>query len=383
MRVNKAQFEAMFPPGTEGGRRTIIRAVDVKKVYRMGAIETQALRGVTVDIYEGEYLSIMGPSGSGKSTLFNMIGGLAKPTAGKVYIDQVDIAQLDHNELAWLRCRKIGYVFQTYNLIRVMTCLENVMLPMSFAGLDSEEAREKAMYILKLVGLAHRPLHKPGELSGGQQQRCALARALANSPDIVLADEPTANLDQHTGEEMIELFATLRDELGVTIISATHDLKMLKRSDRILWIEDGQIVRDMTKGAGGTHGPQHPFQLVVRTPDHPITKGLPGKFMHTADELYSKLRGPAKNLTVLATAHSDLTNENEPILMAITFGKGRIFHTVLGHGPASMVDIGFQATLLRGTEWAATGHVTLPAPNPEAMPADKVVKREPPTTPEK
>ena len=243
MRVSQSQFEAMFPPGSDGGRRSIIRAVDVRKVYRMGAVETHALRGVTVDIYEGEYLSIMGPSGSGKSTLFNMIGGLAKPTAGKVYIDQVDIAQLDHNELAWLRCRKIGYVFQTYNLIRVMTCLENVMLPMSFAGLDSEEAREKAMYILKLVGLAHRPLHKPGELSGGQQQRCALARALANSPDIVLADEPTANLDQHTGEEMIELFASLRDELGVTVISATHDLKMLKRSDRILWIEDGQIIR--------------------------------------------------------------------------------------------------------------------------------------------
>jgi putative ABC transport system ATP-binding protein len=243
MRASRTQFEAMFPQESDSGRRAIIRAVEVKKIYRMGAVETHALRGVTVDIYEGEYLSIMGPSGSGKSTLFNMIGGLAKPTAGKVYIDQVDIAQLDHNELAWLRCRKIGYVFQTYNLIQVMTCLENVMLPMSFAGLNSEEAREKAMYILKLVGLAHRPLHKPGELSGGQQQRCALARALANSPNIVLADEPTANLDLHTGEEMIELFASLRDELGVTIISATHDLKMLKRSDRILWIEDGQIIR--------------------------------------------------------------------------------------------------------------------------------------------
>jgi putative ABC transport system ATP-binding protein len=243
MSVNRAQLKAMFPQETDAGRRSIIRAVDVKKVYRMGALETHALRGVTVDIYEGEYLSIMGPSGSGKSTLFNMIGGLAKPTSGKVYIDQVDIAQLDHNELAWLRCRKIGYVFQNYNLIQVMSCLENVMLPMSFAGLDAEEARDKAMYILKLVGLAHRPLNKPGELSGGQQQRCALARALANSPDIVLADEPTANLDLHTGEEMIELLATLRDELGVTIISATHDLKMLKRSDRILWIEDGCIVR--------------------------------------------------------------------------------------------------------------------------------------------
>jgi putative ABC transport system ATP-binding protein len=196
-----------------------------------------------LEVFEGEYLSIMGPSGSGKSTLFNMIGALAKPTAGKVYIDQVDIAQLDENELAWLRCRKVGYIFQTYNLILVMTCLENVMLPMAFAGLDAESAREKGLALLKLVGLGHRALHKPAELSGGQQQRCAIARALANSPEIVLADEPTANLDSVIGAEMIELLAMLRDELGVTIVSATHDLKMLKRSDRILWIEDGQIVK--------------------------------------------------------------------------------------------------------------------------------------------
>ncbi len=233
----------LLDPDDHQGRRGIIRAVDVHKVYRRGSAETHALRGATVDVYEGEYLSIMGPSGSGKSTLFNMIGGLGKPTRGRVYIDQVDIAQLDATELAWLRCRKVGYIFQTFNLIQVMTCLENVMLPMSFAGLDAELARDKALFLLKLVGLGHRPLHKPAELSGGQQQRCAIARALANSPDIVLADEPTANLDQATGEEMIELLARLRDELDVTIVSATHDLKMLKRSDRILWIEDGQIVK--------------------------------------------------------------------------------------------------------------------------------------------
>ncbi|MCX5659872.1 MAG: ABC transporter ATP-binding protein [Planctomycetota bacterium] len=209
----------------------------------MGNTETQALRGASLDIFQGEYLSIMGPSGSGKSTLFNMIGGLSKPSSGKVYIDQVDIAQLDHNELAWLRCRKIGYIFQSYNLIQVMTCLENVTLPMSFAGLEGDEAREKGIAILKLVGLGHRVLHKPSELSGGQQQRCAIARALANSPEIVLADEPTANLDQKTGAEMIELLAKLKIELGVTIVSATHDLKMLKRSDRILWIADGRIVK--------------------------------------------------------------------------------------------------------------------------------------------
>ena len=241
--LDDPQLEALFRLPSEKKRRSVIRAIDVKKTYFMGENQTHALRGATVEVYEQEYLSIMGPSGSGKSTLFNMIGGLSKPTSGKVYIDQVDIAQLDANELAWLRCRKIGYIFQTYNLIQVMTCLENVMLPMSFAGLDAEAARDKAMYLLRLVGLAHRPLHKPAELSGGQQQRCAIARALANSPEIVLADEPTANLDLMTGEEMIELLARLRDELDVTIISATHDLKMLKRSDRILWIDDGRITR--------------------------------------------------------------------------------------------------------------------------------------------
>jgi len=188
----------------------------------------------------------MGPSGSGKTTFFNAIGGLSKPTSGKVYIDQVDIAQLDPYELAWLRCRKVGYIFQSFNLIQVMSCLENVTLPMAFAGLSSEDARDKGMEILRKVGLADRALHKPAEMSGGQQQRVAIARALANSPTILLADEPTANLDLHTGEEIIELFAQLRDELGVTVVTATHDLKMLKMSDRIVWVEDGLIKRVST-----------------------------------------------------------------------------------------------------------------------------------------
>jgi len=221
--------------------RYVIRAVDVKKVFKMGDSETHALRGVSFDVLRGEYLSIMGPSGSGKTTFFNAIGGLSKPTSGKVYIDQVDIAQLDPYELAWLRCRKVGYIFQAFNLIQVMSCLENVTLPMSFAGMDSEEARDKALGILERVGLKDRALHKPAEMSGGQQQRVAVARALANSPDILLADEPTANLDLHTGEEIIELFSELKQDLGVTIITATHDLKMLKRSDRICWIVDGLI----------------------------------------------------------------------------------------------------------------------------------------------
>lgn len=233
----------LFTPPAEVTRRSIIRAVDVKKIYRSGTQETHALRGASLQIFDGEYLSIMGPSGSGKSTLFNMIGGLGKPTSGKVYINQVDIAQLDSDELAWLRCRTVGYIFQSYNLIQVMTCLENVMLPMAFAGIQGDEARQRGVAILNLVGLGHRLLHKPAELSGGQQQRVAIARALANSPQIVLADEPTANLDQKTGAEIIDLLGELRSQLGVTIVSATHDMKMLKTSDRVLWIEDGRITK--------------------------------------------------------------------------------------------------------------------------------------------
>ena len=233
----------LFDLPAEEERLKIIRAIDVKKTYIQGQQETHALRGATLDIWKAEYLSIMGPSGSGKSTLFNAIGALSKPTSGKVYIDEVDIAQLDHNELAWLRCRKVGYIFQSYNLIQIMTCLENVTLPMAFAGVETEAARERGIRLLNLVGLGHRILHKPAELSGGQQQRVAIARALANNPEIVLADEPTANLDQKTGAEVIDLLADLKERLGVTIISATHDLKMLKKSDRILWIADGRIVK--------------------------------------------------------------------------------------------------------------------------------------------
>jgi len=241
MPVTTRQLEILRSRSQDDVAACIIRAVDVKKVYRSGTQETHALRGATLEIYRGEYLSIMGPSGSGKSTLFNMIGALSKPSSGKVYIDQVDVAQLDFDELAWFRCRKIGYIFQTYNLIGTMTCLENVTLPMSFAGMDADAGHERGIELLNIVGLGNRVLHKPGELSGGQQQRVAIARSLANRPEIVLADEPTANLDQRTGEEMIVLLAKLREELGVTIISATHDLKMLKRSDRILWIRDGRI----------------------------------------------------------------------------------------------------------------------------------------------
>jgi len=220
---------------------SIVRVTGVTKVFKLGKIDVQALKGIDLEIAKGDYISIMGPSGSGKSTLFNMIGGLDKPTAGKVFIDEVDIAQLDAYELAWLRCRKIGYIFQTFNIIQVMTALENVTLPMVFAGLNNDTAVDKGMELLDLVGLGDRFSHKPFELSGGQQQRVAVARALANDPAIILADEPTGNLDLTTGEEIIALLKRLSQDRGVTVISATHDFKMLNVSDRVIWIRDGRV----------------------------------------------------------------------------------------------------------------------------------------------
>ncbi|RLG53008.1 MAG: ABC transporter ATP-binding protein [Thermoproteota archaeon] len=215
----------------------------LKKYYKMGPEIVKALDGVDLRVVKGEYISIMGPSGSGKTTLFNMVGGLDKPTAGKIYIDEVDISKLDAYELAWLRCRKIGYIFQTFNLIPVMTALENVMLPMIFAGVDAEERRKRAIELLNRVGLGDRLEHKPVELSGGQQQRVAIARALANNPAIILADEPTGNLDLDTGRSIIMLLHELNREKGVTVMAATHDLKMIDVSDRIVWLRDGKIQR--------------------------------------------------------------------------------------------------------------------------------------------
>ncbi len=221
----------------------VVRTKDVIKEFTMGGQTLRALKGIQLDIHRGEYISIMGPSGSGKSTLFNMIGGLDKPTSGTVFINDVDMAQLDAQELAYLRCRTIGYIFQSFNLIPVMTALENVTLPTIFAGMPAEEGIERGVELLNLVGLGDRLHHKPSELSGGQQQIVACDRALANNPAIILADEPTGNLDLKTGKEIIELLRKLNKEQGVTIISATHDLKMLDISDRIVWIRDGLIER--------------------------------------------------------------------------------------------------------------------------------------------
>ena len=223
--------------------RVIASAINVTRKYTLGKETVWALQGISHDIYEGEYLSIMGPSGSGKSTFFNMIGALDIPTSGTIQFMGEDLFKLPEERQAWVRCNKIGYIFQTYNLVSVMTALENVALPMILKGATTKEAHDRAAEVLETVGLGHRLQHLPTQLSGGQQQRVAIARALVNQPSVILADEPTGNLDSRTGEEIIALLSELQRENNVTIITATHDVKMLTISDRIAWIRDGKLER--------------------------------------------------------------------------------------------------------------------------------------------
>jgi len=225
----------------------IIKVEGVKKRYILGEEEVWALKGVSLEIIRGEFLSIMGPSGSGKSTLFNQIGALDVPTAGRVFFDGESVFDLSESQQAWFRCNKIGYIFQTFNLIPVMTTLQNVTLPMVFQGMKNAEAQKKATDILNRVGLGHRLHHKPFELSGGQQQRVAIARSLSNTPTVILADEPTGNLDTKTGTDIVELLKELNSVEGVTVICSTHDPKMISSSNRVCWIRDGMLEK-ITKG---------------------------------------------------------------------------------------------------------------------------------------
>jgi putative ABC transport system ATP-binding protein len=241
--VSGTATEQQAPTTSQPDRAIIIRTLDLGKTYGEGEAATHALRGVESTIFRGEFIAILGPSGSGKSTYFNMIGALDSPTAGRVLIDEVDVAQLSAVELAFLRCQKIGYIFQQYNLIRYMTALENVTVPMAFAGVTPEEARRRGMALLDLVGLGDRWSHRPIEMSGGQQQRVAIARAMCNNPMILLADEPTGNLDLKTGEEILKIMQRINRERGVTIVCATHDHRLLNICDRIMWVRDGRIDR--------------------------------------------------------------------------------------------------------------------------------------------
>jgi putative ABC transport system ATP-binding protein len=228
----------------------LIDIKNLKKIYTLGAVEVPALRGVDVEIAENEYVAIMGPSGSGKSTLMNIVGCLDTPTEGSYHFGGEDVSHMDDDELATIRNKKIGFVFQTFNLLPRASALHNVELPLIYSGVPSSKRKELARHALEQVGLADRVNHKPNELSGGQRQRVAIARALINNPSIILADEPTGNLDTKTGEEIMEIFKILYEQ-GNTIILVTHEEYIAEHANRIIRLRDGIIESDETSKKNG------------------------------------------------------------------------------------------------------------------------------------
>jgi len=222
--------------------KPIIKLKDVWKIYKMGDVEVPALQGINLDIQEDEFVSIMGPSGSGKSTMMNMVGALDIPTKGAIFLDNKNIAHLSESDLAQIRGKRIGFIFQQFNLIPTLTALENVMLPMSFQNKPKEERIKRAAELLTMVDLGDRMNHKPNELSGGQQQRVAIARALSNDPEVLLADEPTGNLDSKTGHKFMEFLQDFNKKQKKTIIVVTHDKLVAEYGQKIVTLKDGKIL---------------------------------------------------------------------------------------------------------------------------------------------
>ncbi|MDO9592580.1 MAG: ABC transporter ATP-binding protein [Erysipelotrichaceae bacterium] len=220
-------------------KKVVLSVIDLKKIYDLGEVKVNALNGVTFDILRNKITTIIGPSGSGKSTLLHLLGFLDKPTSGKIFLDDKDVSKLNEDKLADLRNKKIGFIFQFFNLYPMFNAVENVELPLSISHVDEKERRKRALELLKLVGLEERAYHFPKQLSGGEQQRVAIARALANNPSIVMADEPTGNLDTQTSHEIMELLVKLKKHTTVIII--THDLGLTEHSDKIIKIVDGKI----------------------------------------------------------------------------------------------------------------------------------------------
>ena len=230
-----------------GTTKTIIRLEHISKVYQMGDVEVQAISDVSLTIHSGEYCAIMGPSGSGKSTAMNIIGCLDRPSNGRYYLDGTDVAQLPAKNLSGIRNRKLGFVFQQFHLLAQLTALENVMLPMVYGGVKSQERRERAAEALKQVGLGNRMQNRPNQLSGGQQQRVAIARAIVNNPVVLLADEPTGALDTKTTEEVMNIFTELNNQ-GMTVVMVTHEPEVAQLTKRTIWFRDGRVVQSNTHG---------------------------------------------------------------------------------------------------------------------------------------